>query len=177
MSAEPWLRRRAGLRERRTLPAAPALFDGARWGRVMQPAPGGYVRPDTAAKEALMQHRAPVPARRAQQLAERAAEMRARPTPSESRLWSCLRARKTGVEFRRQVVIAGKFIVDFLAPAVGLIVEIDGPYHSRRVRADESRDRKLRRLGYGVLRLEAVLVEQHLEKAVALIRAALAEPP
>jgi very-short-patch-repair endonuclease len=103
--------------------------------------------------------------------------MRARPTPSESRLWSCLRARTTGVEFRRQVVIAGKFIVDFLAPAVGLIVEIDGPYHSRRVRADESRDRKLRRLGYGVLRLEAVLVEQHLEKAVALIRAALAEPP
>ena len=124
-----------------------------------------------------MQHRAPVTARRAQQLAERAAQNRACPTRSEARLWARLRTRKTGVEFRRQVPVAGQYIVDFLAPTFGLVVEVDGPYHSRRARTDASRDRKLRRLGYRVLRLEAELVEQYLEQALALIRAALAEPP
>jgi len=48
--------------------------------------------------------------------------------------------------------------------------------HARRKSADARRDRKLARLGYRVLRLEASLVERQLEIAVARIRAAL-EPP
>jgi len=52
-------------------------------------------------------------------------------------------------------------------------VEVDGGYHERRVRADASRDQKLRRLGYRVARLDAELVLRDLRAAVALIRAAL----
>ena len=63
-------------------------------------------------------------------LAERAHAMRQCPTWSEQVLWErALRRRGLGVEFRRQVVIGDQFIVDFLAPAQKLIVEVDGPYH------------------------------------------------
>jgi very-short-patch-repair endonuclease len=104
--------------------------------------------------------------------------MRAGATASEARLWSKLRARQQlGVRFRRQVPIAGRYIADFLAPAERLVVEIDGAYHAKRSRADERRDRRLRRLGFRVLRLPAALVERNLEEAVARIHRALAEAP
>jgi very-short-patch-repair endonuclease len=80
------------------------------------------------------------------------------------------------VRFRRQVVI-GRFIVDFLAPSARLVVEVDGGSHALRARADARRDRKLRRLGFRVLRVEARLVEQHIEQAAGLVRAALCEKP
>ena len=54
----------------------------------------------------------------------RAHAMRKDPTV-EARLWAELSARKLGVSFRRQVPI-GRFIVDFCAPAVRLVVEVDG---------------------------------------------------
>ena len=121
------------------------------------------IRPHRSARSAL--------------LAERAHALRAAPTDSESRLWQLvLRARGLGVEFRRQVVVAG-FIVDFLAPAQKLIVEVDGfGYHRRRRGADARRDRRLARLGYRVLRLDAGLVTRNLAEAVARIRAALGPP-
>jgi very-short-patch-repair endonuclease len=66
--------------------------------------------------------------------------------------------------------------VDFFAPSVRLVVEIDGGYHADRSRADASRERKLVRAGYRVLRLEAESVERELPAAVASVREALAEP-
>ena len=88
-------------------------------------------------------------------------------------MWSALKARQQGVSFRRQVPVGGSFIADFLAPAIGLIVEVDGGYHTRRRCADASRDHKLRRLGYRVVRVSAWLVLHDLPAAVALVRAAL----
>jgi very-short-patch-repair endonuclease len=76
------------------------------------------------------------------------------------------------VWFRRQVVI-GHFIVDFLAPAARVIVEVDGGYHATRVDADARRDRKLTRMGYRVVRLDAELVRRNVHAAVEQIRAAL----
>jgi very-short-patch-repair endonuclease len=110
-------------------------------------------------------------------LAERAHAMRLCPTDTEQKLWRVLRCRGLGVEFRRQVVIADRFIVDFLAPAARLVVEIDGRHHERQQQADARRDRGLARLGYRVLRLSAELVQQNLVVATARIRAGLAEPP
>jgi very-short-patch-repair endonuclease len=108
-----------------------------------------------------------------QQLLEaRARQMRSALTPSEEKLWHALRSRKLGVAFRRQVVI-GRFIADFAAPAVKLIVEVDGGWHAQRAAADASRDRKLARLGYRVLRLDAELVMRDAEAAVELVRAEL----
>ena len=91
-------------------------------------------------------------------LAERAHAMRVCPTDTEEKLWRVLSCRGLGVEFRRQAVIADRFIVDFLAPAARLIVEIDGGYHKVRKVADARRDRKLARLGYRILRLPATVV-------------------
>jgi very-short-patch-repair endonuclease len=92
---------------------------------------------------------------------------------SEQALWSEIRGGRLGVWFRRQVVM-GHFIVDFLAPAARVIVEVDGGYHVTRVGAAARRDRKLTRMGdYRVLRLDAELVRRDVHAAVEQIRAAL----
>ena len=93
-------------------------------------------------------------------------------TPSEARLWSALSARKLGVQFRREVPLAGRYIVDFCAPSVRLVVEADGSCHAKRRLADARRDAMLGALGYRVLRIEAALVMADLQAAVALVRAA-----
>ena len=94
-------------------------------------------------------------------------------TESEARLWSALNAGQLGVCFRRQVPVGARFIADFCAPSIKLIVEVDGGYHARRRAADASRDRKLARLGYRLVRVEAELVLRDLSAAVAFVRAAL----
>jgi very-short-patch-repair endonuclease len=85
------------------------------------------------------------------------------------------RERRWLAHFRRQVV-GNRCLVDFLAPARRLIL-VDGGYHASRRAADARRDRKLARLGYRVLRLPEALVREQPEDAVALVVAALAEPP
>lgn len=106
-------------------------------------------------------------------LQQRAHCMRFHPTPSEALLWSRLRGRRLGVQFRRQVVV-GSYIVDFMAPAASLVVEVDGDaLHAASEAADRRRDEVLRRAGYRVLRLRASLVEWRLECAVALVQEAL----
>jgi very-short-patch-repair endonuclease len=64
----------------------------------------------------------------------------------------------------------GHYIVDFLAPSIRLVVEVDGAYHAGRERADSRRERELTRAGYRVLRLEAELVLQELPRALEKIR-------
>ncbi len=99
---------------------------------------------------------------------------RSNPTPSEAALWRLLKNRQTGTWFKRQVPLGGMFVADFVAPAKRLVVEVDGASHRGRSRADQRRDRKLRKLGYRVLRLSADLVLQSPEETVRLIRTALA---
>jgi very-short-patch-repair endonuclease len=89
-------------------------------------------------------------------------------------LWRALSGRRLGTSFRRQVPV-GTFIADFLAPRERLIVEVDGGCHARRSAADARRDRKLRRWGYRVLRLDSEQVLGDVSGAVRLIRAALRE--
>jgi very-short-patch-repair endonuclease len=58
-----------------------------------------------------------------------ARSLRSDPTDSEQRLWSRLRRKHIlGVQFYRQKPI-GRYVVDFYAPAVGLVVEVDGGQH------------------------------------------------
>ena len=103
-----------------------------------------------------------------------ARSMREQPTHSERLLWAEPSGGKLGVSFRRQVVI-GASIVDFLAPARKLVVEVDGGYHgdARRQRSDARRDSRLARAGYRVLRLPAELVLSSIGQALSLIGAAL----
>jgi very-short-patch-repair endonuclease len=78
------------------------------------------------------------------------------------------------VKFRRQVVVAGRFVVDFCAPAARLVVEVEGRHHEWRRGADARRDAKLRKLGFRVVRLPAEVVLRELPLAVAAVREALA---
>lgn len=102
--------------------------------------------------------------------------MRLFPQGPEVLLWRELRGGKLGLPFRRQVVLANRFIADFLAASIRLVVEVDGATHARRHAADARRDRELARLGYHVLRIPVAVVLYSLADAVALVRAAVALP-
>ena len=95
------------------------------------------------------------------------------PTPSEEALWQVLRGGALGVAFKRQVVVGERYIADFFAPSVGLVVEVDGGAHRNSRAADRRRDEKLRRLGYRVVRVEAALALRDAATAAALVQAAL----
>ena len=100
-------------------------------------------------------HPCPFNARRKLLLHSRARQHRASLNTPEERLGRALAAARLGVYFRRQVVLEDRYIVDFLAPAVRLVVEVDGRCHDLRRAADARRDERLTRLGYRVLRVEA----------------------
>jgi very-short-patch-repair endonuclease len=135
----------------------------------MDPAPlGPSGHLDGAKGIVIMQHRLKSSPARAAELARRASEMRQHSTASEAKLWQALRGRQLGATFRRQVPI-GAYIVDFLAPSVHLIVEVDGGYHGQRRQADARRERWLGRAGYRVVRLEAELVTRDVASAVAVV--------
>ena len=105
-------------------------------------------------------------------LASCARENRRSTSEPERQLWQCLAGGKLGVTFRRQVVL-GSAIADFFAPAIRLVVEVDGAQHRLRRSADARRDRDLRRLGCHVLRIEAEVVMRDLPATVALVRNAV----
>jgi len=103
---------------------------------------------------------------------EQAKKLRRAMTPAERRLWASLRAnRLKGLHFRRQQIIDG-FIVDFYCHAAGLVVEVDGPVHEKRVEYDAQRDRTLSARGFRILRVHNSQVMQELERVLARIEAA-----
>ena len=107
------------------------------------------------------------------QLQGRASVMRHNPALSESALWLHLAGKRLGVAFRRQVPLE-RYIVDFLASSVRLIVEVDGLWHHRRIAADERRNKVLTRMGYRIVHLDASLVIREPLVAVERIREAIA---
>jgi very-short-patch-repair endonuclease len=64
----------------------------------------------------------------------------ARPAPARRHTSS------DGVAFKRQVPLGERYIADFFAPSVALVVEVDGGVHRCSRAADRRRDEKLRRL-------------------------------
>jgi very-short-patch-repair endonuclease len=106
-------------------------------------------------------------------LTTRAHGLRQCATETEEMLWRELRASQLGVRLRRQVVLLGRFIVDFYAPSARLVVEVDGPYHQRCRAADARRQRALMRAGYRVLRVEAERVWSDLRGVLELIASAV----
>jgi crossover junction endodeoxyribonuclease RuvC len=125
-----------------------------------------------AQKAMLKPSRSVTPARK-HVLATRARYLRLFAQEPERRLWRELAGGKLGVAFRWQVVLGNRYIADFVAPAVRLVVEVDGGLHARQRAADARRDRDLARLDYRVLRIPAASVMVNLEAAVALVRAAV----
>lgn len=94
-----------------------------------------------------------------------ARNLRSAMTPQESLLWSFLRRKQIwGVQFFRQRAI-GNYIVDFYAPSVKLVIEIDGSQHSEpeMVEQDRIRDDYLKNIELHVLRFENGQVEHCLD--------------
>jgi len=90
------------------------------------------------------------------QLKTKARWLRTNFTDAEQRLWSRLRRKQiSGIQFYRQKPI-GNYIVDFYAPSVQLVVEVDGSQHFDGIQAkhDKQRNEYLERLGFKVLRFD-----------------------
>ena len=97
--------------------------------------------------------------------------MRREPTGAEALVWGRLRRGQLGVRFRRQEPI-GRYIVDFAALAVGIVVEIDGETHVDLV-SDAIRDRYLESRGLTVLRFFNSDVYENLDGVLAVIAEAV----
>ena len=82
-----------------------------------------------------------------------ARENRNNATLAETVLWEHLRCNQLGIKFLRQHII-GDYIVDFVSRECGLIIEVDGGYHSepRQQEDDTIREQILEQLGYHILR-------------------------
>ncbi len=86
-------------------------------------------------------------------LKEYARELRTQTvSKAEKRIWKAILSREqTGIRFLRQRPI-DHFIVDFFAPSLKLIIEIDGNSHFQKPVYDRFRQDKLERLGYTLIR-------------------------
>ena len=100
---------------------------------------------------------------------ERAKELRREMTPAEKILWHELRAKKLGVRFRRQQVIAG-FIVDFYCHKAALVVEVDGDIHDLQQEEDARREMVLSEMGLRIARFRNDEVMGNLSAVVGRIR-------
>jgi len=82
-----------------------------------------------------------------------ARENRKNATLAEQYLWEHLRNGVMGVDFLRQHII-GDYIADFASRHVGLILEVDGGYHSERQQQEEDvlREQTLEQMGFHVMR-------------------------
>ena len=93
-----------------------------------------------------------------------ARENRKNMTLAERVLWMSLSKKFLGHRFYRQHII-GDYIVDFLCHEDGLIIEVDGGYHSepRQAEDDEIRSRRLENMGFHVLRFSNEEILNNLE--------------
>jgi very-short-patch-repair endonuclease len=92
-------------------------------------------------------------------------------TDAEQRLWFRVRRKQlAGVQFYRQKPLL-HYIVDFFAPAAGLVVEVDGGQHARceAVMWDSRRDAALASLGLRVLRFDNLQVLRETDAVVEVI--------
>ncbi len=110
-------------------------------------------------------------------LLARAKQMRTNPTPTESAMWSILRAKRfEHIKFARQVVIA-PYIADFVARSRKLIVEIDGDTHALCEAKDARRTAWLEHQGYRVIRFTNYEVGNNLDGVAQMIALTLADMP
>ena len=104
--------------------------------------------------------------------------LRSEMTECERLLWSRLRRKQLhDVQFYRQKPI-GSYVVDFYAPAAGLVVEVDGSQHQDQIHAqnDAHREESLKSQGLRVLRFTNRQVVDNLDSVVWVVAEALKSP-
>jgi len=92
-------------------------------------------------------------------------------------LWQRLRAKKTGLKFRRQHPV-GPYVIDFYCRETRLAIEIDGEGHNRgdRPARDGRRDAFLTENGFRVLHVAAARILKDPDAAAEAIAAYAARP-
>ena len=108
-----------------------------------------------------------------------ARELRMSMTDAEHCLWSRLRRRQiAGIQFYRQRPI-GNYVVDFYAPTVRLVIEVDGAQHMGQARKlhDARRTAHLAELGLRVLRFDNRQVLLETDAVLDEISRAVQIPP
>ena len=86
---------------------------------------------------------------------ERAKELRKAGFLHEVVFWEKLKGKQIcGLDFHRQQII-GNFIVDFFAPQIGLVIELDGCSHDERKDYDKEREDYLKSLGLKIIRFSS----------------------
>lgn len=111
---------------------------------------------------------------RAEQLKQRARDMRRNPTPAQKALWQRLKDKQCGFTFNREVVM-GSAIVDFACKTRWLVVETGGDGESEATLAALS-DRKLTDVGVRVLRFADDAVLADTDAVVKAIKDELQKP-
>jgi very-short-patch-repair endonuclease len=106
----------------------------------------------------------------------RAQSLRRQLTRAETILWTCLRRRALGLQFRRQLPI-GPYIADFACAPARLVVEVDGETHSTPAEQahDETRRRFIEGEGWEILRVWNSDVYENEDGVVAAIMDRLQE--
>lgn len=99
-----------------------------------------------------------------------AQRMRKHPTEAEAILWEFLRARPSGVKFRRQEPILG-WIADFYCVKKKLVIEVDGGYHSTASQQarDSARDAAMARYGMATARFTNCQVLSDVQSVISTI--------
>jgi len=101
-------------------------------------------------------------------LQERARSLRRDMTDAERKLWQKLRGKQlSGIQFYRQKIL-GHYIVDFYAPSLSLVIEVDGGQHFEEQQKDydKVRDDFLKACGVKVLRFSNFQVLQQIESVL-----------
>ncbi len=100
-------------------------------------------------------------------LKEFAKQNRKNPTEAESFLWEYLRLGNLGHKFLRQHII-GDYIVDFVCRDEGLVIEVDGAYHSepRQAEDDAIREKWLESQGFHVVRFSNEEVLMNIDSVI-----------
>jgi very-short-patch-repair endonuclease len=105
-----------------------------------------------------------------EEIIKRARELRSNMTIAELKLWAEIKGEQlNGVKFRRQHPIL-PYIVDFYAPQLKLVVEVDGDTHDEKKEYDARRDKFLKNKGYDVLRFTNEAIHQDLEGVLEILR-------
>lgn len=102
-------------------------------------------------------------------LKQKARVLRSTMTDAEEKLWFHLRRKQIlGVQFYRQKSV-GKYIVDFLAPSVGLVIEADGGQHAEAMDHDKRRTVFLTSAGLHVMRFNNLQILNQTQDVLDMI--------
>ena len=93
------------------------------------------------------------------------------PTEAEKMLWEYIRSEQLWFKFNRQHIV-GDYIVDFICLEKGLVIEVDGGYHSEyeQMQKDECRTEHLEDMGLKVIRFSNEEVLNNIEGVLDNIR-------